>query len=217
MYNSGMSVEDGKKSIHIVKVGPIGQVPERRVNGRHNSSLSPEALKALRELIDKGEIPTQGTFVLYSSGAPDALDFAKAVRESTGAKSRIDQRLRERSHGVWEGKDVALLEKTFGKEWYLQRPLRAEPYASLKERVAGAFNDVVNDSQMFGTKGSSIVFTHEGPMGVILEMIGEKPTLGYELPHGAVVTLQGSTAERIENYKRATTELTPRGITGLKK
>lgn len=106
---------------------------------------------------------------LFSSDLKRSLDTATSIGRPHGLITRIDDRLRERDHGKFEG-TVRVSEN--GADVTSQLSDRdieengVEAIAKVWARVSEAYNDIRNES----ARGSVVVVSHYGPIRMMLAM-----------------------------------------------
>ena len=117
-----------------------------------------------------------GVDVVYSSDLARARETAEVVAERLGLPVRLDERLRERSFGAWEGKTAPEIEAEFPDahaRWLAgEGPGSddAEPFADFGARVRSFLDDVLvrhpDETVLVVSHGGSIRVIHALAQGL---------------------------------------------------
>lgn len=113
-----------------------------------------------------GSVPIQAVF---SSNLIRSRETAASIVQPHGLETRIDERLRERDHGRFEGtirvsKDGADVTSQLSKRDLEENGVEA--IEDVWNRVSEAYNDIRHEA----TQGSVIVVSHYGPIRMMLAM-----------------------------------------------
>ena len=117
-----------------------------------------------------------GVDVVYSSNLARARETAEILADRLGLEVRVDERLRERGFGAWEGKTRAEIEAEFADahaRWLAGEGPGAddaEPFAEFGARVAAFLEDVLvrhpDETVLVVSHGGSIRVIHALAMGL---------------------------------------------------
>lgn len=116
-----------------------------------------------------------GVDVIYSSDLARARETAEIVAERVDLQVHVDERLRERSFGAWEGKTGPEIESEFAAahaEWRAGGPGAddAEPFAAFAERVESFLADVLerhpDETVLVVAHGGTIRVMHASAKGL---------------------------------------------------
>ncbi|WP_025272410.1 histidine phosphatase family protein [Haloglycomyces albus] len=99
---------------------------------------------------------------IISSDLVRASDTAKRVAEVTGVEVELDERLRERSYGPWEGLRMSEISQRYPEDherWRSGKPLKhpdIETWEALRKRSGGLVDELKSGD------GVTLIFTHGG-------------------------------------------------------
>jgi broad specificity phosphatase PhoE len=136
-----------------------------------------------------------GVDVVYSSDLARARETADIVARRLGLDVHVDERLRERSFGAWEGKTASEIEAEFRAahaRWLAgQGPGAddAEPFADFAARVHGFLEDVLARHP----DETVLVVSHGGSIRVIHALAGG---LDYVRDHRSIPGVPNCTVAR---------------------
>jgi broad specificity phosphatase PhoE len=130
----------------LVRHGETDWNREGRWQGGSNTSLNEagrEQARALAETLD-------GTVdAIYSSDLTRARDTAEILAARLGLEVQLDERIRERGFGAWEGLTTAEIEERYADEHRLWRlgegagAADAEPFDTFAHRITAFLDDVL--------------------------------------------------------------------------
>jgi broad specificity phosphatase PhoE len=150
----------------LVRHGETDWNRDGRWQGHSDTRLNDVGLQQAARLA--GDL--DGVDVVYSSDLARAQETAAIVAQRLGLPVRLDERLRERSFGAWEGKTAAEIEVEFGDahaRWLAGEgpgAADAEPFGEFAARVQGFLADVLtrhpDETVLVVAHGGSIRVIH---------------------------------------------------------
>jgi broad specificity phosphatase PhoE len=149
----------------LVRHGETDWNREGRWQGLSDTHLNDLGREQARSLA----LQADGVDVIYSSDLARARETAEIVAEDLGLEVRLDERLRERSFGEWEGFNMAEIEERFAEEHGRWRAGEgpgaedAEPFAEF----AGRIHDFLNEILERHSGETVLVISHGGSIRVI--------------------------------------------------
>jgi broad specificity phosphatase PhoE len=129
----------------LVRHGETDWNREGRWQGLPDTHLNDHGREQARSLA----LQTDGVDVIYSSDLARARETAEIVAEDLGLEVRLDERLRERSFGEWEGFNMAEIEERFAEAHRRWRAGEgpgaedAEPFAEFARRIHDFLNEIL--------------------------------------------------------------------------
>lgn len=137
-------------SILLIRHGETAWNAERRLQGHTDIALSDHGHRQARALADA--LAAEGIDLLVSSDLQRARETAQAVADKLGIEVAVDERLRERCYGAFEGMLYSQVARTYPAEWeaWQARDIdalppegerRAETFRQFYERAHGAILD----------------------------------------------------------------------------
>jgi broad specificity phosphatase PhoE len=149
----------------LVRHGETDWNRDGRWQGLSDTRLNDRGREQARELAAQ----LDGVDVLYSSDLARARETAEIVAERLGLEVRVDERLRERGFGEWEGLNADEIEQRFADAHRLWKAgegpgaENAEPFDAFAARIHGFVDEVLEEHQ-----GKSVlVVSHGGSIRVI--------------------------------------------------
>jgi broad specificity phosphatase PhoE len=154
----------------------------------HLNELGRQQAERLAEEID-------GVDVVYSSDLARARETAEILARRLGVDVRLDERLRERGFGAWEGKTRAEIEAEFADahaRWVAGEGPGAddaEPFEEFGTRVRGFLDDVL----IRHPEETVLIVSHGGSIRVIHALADG---LDYVRDHRSIPAVPNCTAVR---------------------
>jgi len=149
----------------LVRHGETDWNRDGRWQGLSDTRLNDRGREQARELAAQ----LDGVDVLYSSDLARARETAEIVAERLGLEVQVDERLRERGFGEWEGLNADEIEQRFADAHRLWKAgegpgaENAEPFDAFAARIHGFVDEVLEEHQ-----GKSVlVVSHGGSIRVI--------------------------------------------------
>lgn len=175
----------------LVRHGETDWNREGRWQGHSDTRLNELGREQAARLA--GEL--DGIDAIYSSDLARARETADVVGRRLGLDVRVDQRLRERSFGAWEGKTGAEIEAEFRDahdRWRAGEGLgadNAEPFADFAARVQSFLEEVL----VRHPEETVLVVAHGGSIRVIHALAGG---LDYVRDHRSIPGVPNCTVTR---------------------
>ncbi len=155
----------------------------RRIQGATDIPLNEtgrdEARAAAKELARMK--PTR----IYSSQLGRALQTAQFLSEETGLEIKIDERLRERSYGLWEGMTSEEIKAAHAEQWQVWRDggepegVEVETRKATGERVVAAVLDAVAEveAESDDVEETIVFVAHGGSIANgVISLLGQNPS-----------------------------------------
>jgi broad specificity phosphatase PhoE len=155
----------------LVRHGETDWNRDGRWQGHSDTHLNDSGREQAARLADE----LDGVDVIYSSDLARARETAEIVAERVDLPVHLDQRLRERSFGAWEGKTGPEIESEFAAahaKWLAGGPGAddAEPFAEFAARVESFVAEVVarhpDETVLIVAHGGSIRVIHARAQGL---------------------------------------------------
>jgi broad specificity phosphatase PhoE len=155
----------------LVRHGETDWNRDGRWQGHSDTHLNDSGREQAARLADE----LDGVDVIYSSDLARARETAEIVAERVDLPVHLDQRLRERSFGAWEGKTGPEIESEFAAahaKWLAGGPGAddAEPFAEFAARVESFLAEVVarhpDETVLIVAHGGSIRVIHARAQGL---------------------------------------------------
>jgi broad specificity phosphatase PhoE len=149
----------------LVRHGETDWNREGRWQGLSDTHLNDQGREQARSLA----LQADGVDVIYSSDLARASETAEIVAEDLGLDVRLDERLRERGFGEWEGLNSDEIEERFAEahgRWKAGEgpgAENAEPFAAF----AGRIHDFVDEILERHPGETVLVVSHGGSIRVI--------------------------------------------------
>jgi alpha-ribazole phosphatase/probable phosphoglycerate mutase len=139
--------------------------------------------------------------------------FAEKLAGETGLPLSFDKRLKEVGFGSWEGKtaiEINALEPesifNFKRDPVKCRPAGAEPLDAFYNRVASAYDDIVE----MHAEGHVLVVAHAGVIRMaICRVLGLAPEHGYRIQVGSAAMTRFKIERQGDRCQAALLHLTP--------
>lgn len=153
----------------------------RRIQGSADIPLNDtglgEARAAAKELARMK--PTR----IYSSHLGRAVQTAQFLSDETGLEIKIDERLRERAYGLWEGMTSDEIKASHAEQWQVWRSggeptgVEVETRKATGERVVEAVLEAVGDAEKTGVDETIVFVAHGGSISNgIISLLGLNPS-----------------------------------------
>lgn len=157
----------------------------RRIQGSSDIPLNDtgmnEARAAAKELARMK--PTR----IYSSQLGRALNTAQYLADETGLEIKVDERLRERGYGLWEGLTSDEIKASYAEQWQTWRDglepvdvdveTRKGTGDRVVEAVLDAIADVEAESLEAGAEETIVFVAHGGSISNgIISLLGQNPS-----------------------------------------
>jgi len=107
----------------------------------------------------------KGVDLIVCSSMKRAIQTAKYVADRLGVEIVIDERLRERNHGIFEGKSQKDPEFLIGKSQFAMRMEGGESIFDVVHRIYSAIDDI---REKYAGK-TVIIISHGGTIGRVIE------------------------------------------------
>ncbi len=131
----------------LVRHGQTDWNLKGRFQGQADPPLNATGLRQAHDLAAR--LDGTAYAALYSSDLLRARQTAAALADRIGLRVRLDARLREVSHGVWDGLLVTEVQARYGGSWAerqrnpdVARPPGGETVVEVATRVAAALDDI---------------------------------------------------------------------------
>jgi 2,3-bisphosphoglycerate-dependent phosphoglycerate mutase len=135
---------------------------------------------------------------VYSSDLSRARDTAAAVARSLGAPHRVDDLLRERSFGLWDGLTTSEIKEQYPDRFAsycehraTETPPEGETWSELVARTTGAIDRIASDNQ----GGRVAIVAHAGPIRAFVDRalgLAREDYNRYELANAGVSVLRSN-------------------------
>jgi broad specificity phosphatase PhoE len=156
----------------LVRHGETDWNRDGRWQGLSDTRLNDRGREQARQLASQ----IDGVDVVYSSDLARARETAEIVAKRLGLQVRLDERLRERGFGEWEGLDADEIEDRFAeahRRWKAGEGAgaeNAEPFDAFAARIHGFLEDVLErhpgESVLVVSHGGSIRVIHAFAAGL---------------------------------------------------
>ncbi len=152
----------------LIRHGETDWNLEGRWQGQADVPLNLNGYAQAKEVAEQlANIPLEA---IYSSDLQRTRDTARAIGEQKGLAVKIDPRLREISHGLWEGMQIKEIESQYQQEFQARRK---DPYhipapggengQQVQERMLAALQDII----ICHPNGSVAVVSHGYALAVV--------------------------------------------------
>jgi phosphoserine phosphatase len=175
----------------LVRHGETDWNREGRWQGLSDTHLNDQGREQARSLA----LQADGVDVIYSSDLARARETAEIVAEDLGLEVRLDERLRERGFGEWEGLNSDEIEERFAEahgRWKAGEgpgAENAEPFAEF----AGRIHDFVDEVLERHPGETVLVVSHGGSIRVIHALAAD---LDYVRDHRLIPGVANCTVAR---------------------
>ena len=156
------------REIYVVRHGVCED--SHTMLGQSDPPLSEEGL-AQAESLAEG-LGQRGVERIVCSSLQRAVQTAQAIADKTGIEIEIDTRLREISHGAWDGLSWDKIERNDPvtarrklEDWRNVTPAGGEEFLTFYRRVADVWHGVVNHSAQV-----SVVVAHRAVNAILKEL-----------------------------------------------
>jgi broad specificity phosphatase PhoE len=156
----------------LVRHGETDWNRDRRWQGHTDTHLNDEGRAQARRVVDE----LGGVDALYSSDLARARETAEIIADAIDVPVLLDERLRERSFGAWEGLTNAEIEARFADahaRWLAGEGAGAddaEPFRDFADRVHGFLRDTLSrhpaDTVLVVAHGGSLRVIHAALNGL---------------------------------------------------
>ena len=147
----------------LIRHGETVWNADRRVQGQLESVLSERGIRQAEALAAR--ISGEKFDALYASDLSRAYDTAEKIAAATGAGIRIDERLRERHYGVFQGLTWDEIKRRFPEEYARYKsafPGMTIPGGESVEAFAKRVIDVLDEIAARHAGGHVVVVSHGG-------------------------------------------------------
>jgi 2,3-bisphosphoglycerate-dependent phosphoglycerate mutase len=161
-----------KTEIILVRHGETVWNRERRHQGTWDSPLTARGIAQSKALAAR--VALQELEALYSSDLGRAIATARHIAAASGLELRRDPRLRERHHGIFQGRTVPEIEEGFTDDYELYKTGPADYAIPGGESIQSHFDRVwpcIEEIAGLHRGGRVAVVTHGGVLGLLVRHI----------------------------------------------
>jgi broad specificity phosphatase PhoE len=177
----------------LVRHGETDWNRDARWQGHSDTELNELGRRQARELADS----LDNVDVIYSSDLARARETAELLAARLGLEVRLDERLRERSFGAWEGLTMDEIERRFGEahdRWRVGEGFGADDAESFKDFAARVLS-FVEEILRRHPQETVVVVGHGGSMRVIHALASG---LDYVRDHRSIPAVANCVVARYE-------------------